>query len=123
MNPPRPGKNLLVLDLDYSTYPLVSKADLSSCGYQTTFRWIAPRYRVRPTRDARVPGSVCQLSVHGADGSVYRDYDIVIWSQTHWRWLETKLVELGILGGVANYKICFVLDSLPMFPVRSPLKA
>lgn len=52
-----------------------------------------------------------------ADVSVYQDYDIVIWSQTHWRWLETKLVELGILGGDANYKICFVLDRLPMFPV------
>ena len=59
----------------------------------------------------------------GADVSVYQDYDIVIWSQTHWRWLETKLVELGILGGDANYKICFVLDRLPMFPVCLSTKA
>lgn len=28
-----------------------------------------------------------------------------MWSQTHWRWLETKLVELGILGGDATYKV------------------
>lgn len=50
--------------------------------------------------------------------SVYPHYDIVIWSQTHWRWLESKLVELGIIGGDSNYKICFVADSLPMFSVR-----
>jgi ubiquitin-like domain-containing CTD phosphatase 1 len=50
---------------------------------------------------------------------VYPYYDIVIWSQTHWRWLESKLVELNVIGGDKNYKICFVADRLPMFPVRS----
>ena len=35
----------------------------------------------------------------------YEHYDIVIWSQTHWRWVESKLVELGILGGTRNYKV------------------
>lgn len=67
-----------------------------------------------------------------ADTSVYPHYDIVMWSQTHWRWLETKLVELGILGGDTTYKvgadeiqvmthsqICFVADRTTMFPVRS----
>lgn len=52
-----------------------------------------------------------------ADGSVYPHYDIVIWSQTHWRWLESKLVELGVLGGARAYKICFVSDRTTMFPV------
>jgi len=52
-----------------------------------------------------------------ADDRCYEHYDIVIWSQTHWRWLESKLVELGIVGGEYNYKISFVLDRLPMFPV------
>jgi ubiquitin-like domain-containing CTD phosphatase 1 len=50
----------------------------------------------------------------------YEHYDIVIWSQTHWRWLESKLVELGIVGGSSNYKISFVLDRQPMFPVFTP---
>ena len=36
---------------------------------------------------------------------VYPHYDIVIWSQTHWRWLETKLVELGMIGGTRNYRV------------------
>lgn len=49
--------------------------------------------------------------------SVYPHYDIVIWSQTHWRWLESKLVELGVIGGSRNYKICFVADRTCMFPV------
>ncbi len=61
---------------------------------------------------------------------MYPHYDIVMWSQTHWRWLETKLVELGILGGDTSYKvgnlstaadpsqICFVADRTTMFPVR-----
>lgn len=52
-----------------------------------------------------------------ANDRCYEHYDIVIWSQTHWRWLESKLVELGIVGGEYNYKISFVLDRLPMFPV------
>lgn len=26
-------------------------------------------------------------------------------SQTSWVWLETKLVELGMLGGVRNYRV------------------
>jgi hypothetical protein len=49
---------------------------------------------------------------------VYPHYDIVIWSQTHWSWLETKLVELGVIGGPRNYKVCFVADRTTMFPVR-----
>jgi ubiquitin-like domain-containing CTD phosphatase 1 len=66
---------------------------------------------------------------------VYPHYDIVIWSQTHWRWvfsgsavfkltrrwLETKLVELDMIGGVRGYKICFVADRTSMFPVSRTL--
>lgn len=40
-----------------------------------------------------------------ADISVYPFYDIVIWSQTSWMWLESKLVELGVLGGEGRYKV------------------
>lgn len=52
---------------------------------------------------------------------MYPHYDIVIWSQTHWSWLETKLAELGIIGAEREYKICFVADRTPMFPVRAPV--
>ncbi|GMK57482.1 hypothetical protein CspeluHIS016_0403160 [Cutaneotrichosporon spelunceum] len=84
INEARPGKRLLVLDIDYTlvdTRPLIVGA--------------------LPPID------------------VYPHYDIVMWSQTHWRWLETKLVELGVLGGDTVYKICFVADRTTMFPIFS----
>ena len=45
---------------------------------------------------------------------IYHYYDIAIWSQTHWKWLEIKLIELGILGHT-RYQISFVLDKSSMF--------
>jgi ubiquitin-like domain-containing CTD phosphatase 1 len=36
-------------------------------------------------------------------------YDLVVWSQTHWKWVEQKLTALGMLTH-PGYKICFVLD-------------
>jgi len=30
-------------------------------------------------------------------------------SQTSWVWLETKLVELGMIGGGRNYEVCGLL--------------
>jgi ubiquitin-like domain-containing CTD phosphatase 1 len=45
---------------------------------------------------------------------VYQHYEIVIWSQTSWRWLEAKITELGMLHH-PDYKISFVLDQSSMF--------
>ena len=50
--------------------------------------------------------------------AVYPHYDLVVWSQTSWRWLETKLIELGMLAH-PGYKFCFVLDKTSMFTVTS----
>ena len=50
--------------------------------------------------------------------AVYPHYDLVVWSQTSWRWLETKLIELGMLAN-PGYKFCFVLDKTSMFTVTS----
>jgi ubiquitin-like domain-containing CTD phosphatase 1 len=47
---------------------------------------------------------------------LYPHYDIAIWSQTGWRWLELKVTELGMMTH-ATYKICFVLDKSNMFKV------
>ncbi|OCF43570.1 HAD hydrolase, family IIID [Kwoniella heveanensis CBS 569] len=94
MNEPREGKRLLVLDLDYTivdTKPLISGA--------------------LPSDECARPG------LHEFLEQVYPYYDIAIWSQTHWRWLETKLVELGMIGGTRNYKVAFVSDRTTMFPV------
>jgi len=50
--------------------------------------------------------------------SCYQDYDIVVWSQTSWRWVEVKLTEMGLLTH-PNFRITFVLDRTVMFPVSS----
>ena len=47
------------------------------------------------------------LCSYQADRRAYEDYDIAIWSQTHWSWLEAKLFELGMLGSHQNYKVSF----------------
>ncbi|KAF8582275.1 ubiquitin family proteint [Ramaria rubella] len=81
MNPLRDGKRLLVLDLDYTildTKPLTSGA-------------LPPAECARPR-------------LHEFLEAVYPHYDICIWSQTSWVWLETKLVELGMVGSDKNYK-------------------
>ncbi|EIM89778.1 HAD subfamily IIID h, partial [Stereum hirsutum FP-91666 SS1] len=102
INPPREGKRLLVLDIDYTildTKPLTSGA-------------------LPPAECAR-PG------LHEFLSAVYPYYDICIWSQTSWIWLETKLVELGMLGSNQPYKVCFaatffcMLDKTSMFTVFS----
>mmetsp|Transcript_17608 Transcript_17608/g.36727 ORF Transcript_17608/g.36727 Transcript_17608/m.36727 type:complete len:180 (-) Transcript_17608:122-661(-) len=49
---------------------------------------------------------------------MYQYYDLVVWSQTSWRWLEVKLTELGMLTH-PGYKFCFVLDKTSMFEIVS----
>ncbi|CUA67765.1 hypothetical protein RSOLAG22IIIB_03192 [Rhizoctonia solani] len=97
MYPLRPGKKLLVLDLDYTlldTKPLTSG--------------------ILPADECARPG------LHEFLELAYKHYDICIWSQTKWTWLEAKLVELGMVGDESrNYKISFVLDHIPMFKVFS----
>lgn len=74
-----------------------------------------------PTRLTRLSGKVRYISLLRLGQyltiRVYPYYDIVVWSQTHWRWLESKLVEIGMIGGERNYKISFVSDRTSMFPV------
>ncbi|TFK42462.1 HAD-like domain-containing protein [Crucibulum laeve] len=92
--PLRPGKKLLVLDIDYTildTKPLTSGS-------------LPPAECARPR-------------LHEFLEAIYPYYDICIWSQTSWIWLETKLVELGMIGSNRNYQISFVLDKTCMFTV------
>ena len=92
INEPRPGKKLLVLDLDYTLFDCKSSA-----------------------------ASIAELGrpgLHPFLTSAYRYYDIVIWSQTSWRWLEAKLTGLSMLLS-PSYKISFVLDRTSMFSITS----
>ncbi|KAH9977387.1 HAD-like domain-containing protein [Lactifluus volemus] len=107
IHPLREGKRLLVLDIDYTildTKPLTSGA-------------LPPSECARPR-------------LHEFLTAVYPYYDICIWSQTSWIWLETKLIELGMLGGSQSYQVrsgsmtsttslFTVLDKTPMFTVFS----
>jgi len=96
MNPLRPGKRLLVLDLDYTLFDCKGTAESLS--------------------DLLRPGTHEMLSV------LYQYYDICVWSQTSWRWLEAKLTELGLLMH-DRYKISFVLDRTTMFTVTRQTKS
>ena len=93
ITPHRPGKKLLVLDLDHTLLDF-SRHDESPMTMAK-----------RPHLDAFLAAS-------------YEHYDLVIWSQTSWRWLEVKLTELGLLAD-PRYKICFVLDKTSMFSIIS----
>eukprot|EP00903_Cladosiphon_okamuranus_P016390 g15115.t1 len=96
MNAPREGKALLVLDLDHTLLDFTTR--------ETT----SPEQMKRPHMDAFLT-------------AVYEYYDLAIWSQTSWRWLELKLTELGFLSN-PNYRICTVLDKTSMFGVTSTKK-
>ncbi|GKY98081.1 hypothetical protein MPSEU_000766000 [Mayamaea pseudoterrestris] len=97
MNQPRPGKALLVLDLDHTLLDFSSR--------QIIERGVTPGSMKRPHMDEFLTNA-------------YENYDMVVWSQTSWRWLETKLIELGMLM-TNNYKFLFVLDKTSMFTVKS----
>lgn len=110
MNDPRPNKLLLVLDLDhtlldFSRKPLLYNNNTNNENNNTE---IIIQNMKRPYLDEFLT-------------NCYQYYDIVIWSQTSWRWLETKLIELGLINH-PSYKICFVLDKTSMFTITSTLK-
>jgi len=94
IHPLRPGKKLLVLDIDYTILD------------------------TKPLTSGSLPPSECARPLlHDFLEMIYSFYDICIWSQTSWIWLETKLVELGMIGSSRSYQISFVLDKTCMFTV------
>jgi ubiquitin-like domain-containing CTD phosphatase 1 len=95
IHPPRPNKKLLVLDLDYTILDCkhMSQEGINLLDYK------------RPYLDEFL--AIC-----------HKEYDIVVWSQTHWKWLEIKLTELGMLTH-PHYHISFVLDRTLMFTVTT----
>jgi len=103
MNEPREKKPLLVLDLDHTLLDFSTR-------------------RLRDAITQRAGNEVvAQLKRPFMDEFLtvtYRHFDLVVWSQTSWRWLETKLTELGMLTH-PGYKFCFVLDKTSMFSVTS----
>ncbi|KAH6594087.1 hypothetical protein BASA61_004076 [Batrachochytrium salamandrivorans] len=95
INSLRSGKKLLVLDLDLTLF------------------------------DCKTPATHIDLlarpGLHDFLATVYAYYDICIWSQTSWKWLEMKITELGMLTHL-DYRIAFVMDQSTMFSIVSLLK-
>ena len=104
MNPPRNGKKLMVLDLDHTLLDFSSKKIVNSD------RAAAAAANAAASSAANVALTVQETIeqmkrpfMNEFLSAMYLHYDLVVWSQTSWRWLETKLVELGMLTN-PNYK-------------------
>ncbi|KAL7638221.1 UNVERIFIED_CONTAM: hypothetical protein RMT77_010785 [Armadillidium vulgare] len=93
LNEPRPGKKLLVLDIDYTLFDHKSTAE-------TGLELMRP-------------------FLHEFLASAYMNYDIVIWSATSMKWIEEKMKLLGV-STHPDYKIAFYMDSLAMITVDTP---
>ncbi|KAK9833518.1 hypothetical protein WJX81_000663 [Elliptochloris bilobata] len=92
LNPPRPGKKCLVLDIDYTLFDLGSAAE-------------------RPEELARP-------HLHEFLAACYEHYDIVIWSATSMKWIEVKMRELGCATHPAYRLVCY-LDHKAMVTCRT----
>uniref|UniRef100_A0A7S0SZ94 FCP1 homology domain-containing protein n=1 Tax=Chromulina nebulosa TaxID=96789 RepID=A0A7S0SZ94_9STRA len=90
---PRENKKLLILDLDHTLVDFTSM-DIT----------VSVDEMKRPFMDYFL-------------AQAYQYYDLAIWSQTNWAWVEVKITELGLLNN-KDYKICFVLDKTSMFSIR-----
>lgn len=93
LNDLRPGKKLLVLDIDYTLFDFRSTAETGA--------------------------ELMRPYLHEFLTIAYEDYDIVIWSATGMKWIEEKMRVLGVTIN-PNYKIAFYLDSLAMISVHLP---
>ena len=115
---PRAGKPLMVLDLDHCLLDFSRK----SIERASTAERIAEANGNNTNAATRTTQETIEkMKRPGLDSflaKAYQSYDLVVWSQTSWRWLETKLIELGMLTN-PQYRFCFVLDKTSMFAVTS----
>nr|CAG4648097.1 EOG090X0A5K [Moina brachiata]SVE93151.1 EOG090X0A5K [Moina brachiata] len=93
LSEPRPGKKLLVLDIDYTLFDHRSAAETGN--------------------------ELMRPFLHEFLSSAYDDYDIMIWSATSMKWIEEKMKLLGVTTN-SNYKILGYLDYLAMISVHVP---
>jgi hypothetical protein len=99
LNPPRDGKKLLVLDIDYTLFDHRSTAE-------------HPLELMRPY-------------LHEFLTRAYEHYDIAIWSATGVSWIELKMKELGVLTTVMGHSAvaASALEAAPTANVRAPANA
>lgn len=92
INPPREGRKLLVLDIDYTLFDHRSVAEQA--------------------------GELMRPYLHEFLEAAYADYDIIIWSATSLKWIEEKMRVLGFTDN-ANYKITAHVDDSAMISVHT----
>ncbi|KAJ2840908.1 hypothetical protein FBU31_000049 [Coemansia sp. 'formosensis'] len=91
LNAPRAGRKLVVLDLDYTLFDCKN-----------------------------VSGNVADMArpgLHEFLAAIYPHYDLIVWSQTRWHIVESKITLLGMLTH-PHYKITTALDISSMFTVH-----
>jgi ubiquitin-like domain-containing CTD phosphatase 1 len=94
-NPPRPGKKLLVLDIDYTLFDHRSSAETGA--------------------------ELMRPYLHEFLTSAYEHYDIVIWSATSMKWIIEKMKLLRVHTN-ENFKMTFYLDYNAMISIHHPSK-
>lgn len=92
LNEMRPGKKLLVLDIDYTLFDHRSTAETGA--------------------------ELMRPFLHEFLTASYKNYDIVIWSATSMKWIEEKMKLLGVASH-PDYKIAFYVDSLAMITIET----
>jgi len=92
INPPREGRKLLVLDIDYTLFDHRSVAEQA--------------------------GELMRPYLHEFLEAAYDDYDIIIWSATSLKWIEEKMRVLGVTDN-PNYKITAHVDDSAMISVHT----
>ncbi|CAL4122732.1 unnamed protein product [Meganyctiphanes norvegica] len=92
LNEMRPGKKLLVLDIDYTLFDHRSTAETGA--------------------------ELMRPFLHEFLTASYKHYDIVIWSATSMKWIEEKMKLLGV-SSHPDYKIAFYVDSLAMITIET----
>lgn len=119
MNQPRKGKPLLVLDLDHTLLDFSSKQiqqlGPSSDDTAAAIGGLQQQQSNTTTTTNSVIDSMKRPFMDKFLECAYKWFDLAVWSQTHRKWLEIKLIELGMIND--RYKFCFVLDKASMFSV------
>ncbi|GFH49280.1 HAD-superfamily subfamily IIID h [Chaetoceros tenuissimus] len=126
MNEPREGKPLMVLDLDHTLLDFSRKSIEQASNAERAATDNGNNGNGSSTSIVRTTQeTIDRMKRPYMDdflARAYVNYDLVVWSQTSWRWLETKLIELNMLAN-PRYKFCFVLDKTSMFQITSALKS
>lgn len=124
LNPPRPGKKCLVLDIDYTIFDLNSTAgnihhfplpQCFICSHDQKRK--CPKHQHGCALTER-PEELARPHLHEFMTAVYEHYDLIIWSATGMKWIEVKMRELGVSTNPA-YKLTAFMDHKSMVTIQT----